>query len=147
MWITFIDMKVVLNRKEEPFYFEAIDENGLTVNMDANPSIGGQEKGMRPMELLLASAGGCASIDLGLILKKQRQLLKDYQVEVSGVRKTDTSKSFEKIHLHFLLHGDLDKTKVERAIQLTVTEYCSVLLSLNKEIDITHSFEIKKYES
>ncbi|MFZ9029185.1 MAG: OsmC family protein [Crocinitomicaceae bacterium] len=140
-------MKVVLDRKEEPFHFEAIDENGFKVQMDANPAIGGLEKGMRPMELLLAAAGGCASIDLGLILKKQRQVLEDYQVEVSGTRKTDTSKSFEKIHLHFVLHGNLDSSKVERAITLTVTEYCSVLLSLNKEIEITHSFEIKNYES
>ena len=147
MWITFIGMKVVLDRKEEPFHFEAIDENGFKVQLDANPAIGGLEKGMRPMELLLAAAGGCASIDLGLILKKQRQVLEDYQVEVSGVRKTDTSKSFEKIHLNFVLHGNLDSSKVERAIILTVTEYCSVLLSLNKEIEITHSFEIKNYES
>lgn len=147
MWITFIGMKVILDRKEEPFHFEAIDENGFKVQMDANPAIGGLEKGMRPMELLLAAAGGCASIDLGLILKKQRQVLEDYQVEVSGVRKTDTSKSFEKIHLHFVLYGNLDSSKVERAIILTVTEYCSVLLSLNKEIEITHSFEIKQYES
>ena len=147
MWITFIGMKVVLDRKEEPFHFEAIDENGFKVQMDANPAIGGLEKGMRPMELLLAAAGGCASIDLGLILKKQRQVLEDYQVEVSGVRKTDTSKSFEKIHLHFVLYGNLDSVKVERAIILTVTEYCSVLLSLNKEIEITHSFEIRNYES
>lgn len=147
MWITFIGMKVVLDRKEEPFHFEAIDENGFKVQMDANPTIGGLEKGMRPMELLLAAAGGCASIDLGLILKKQRQVLEDYQVEVSGVRKADTSKSFEKIHLHFVLYGKLDSSKVERAIILTVTEYCSVLLSLNKEIEITHSFEIKNYES
>lgn len=147
MWITFIGMKVVLDRKEEPFHFEAIDENGFKVQMDANPTIGGLEKGMRPMELLLAAAGGCASIDLGLILKKQRQVLEDYQVEVSGVRKADTSKSFEKIHLHFVLYGKLDSSKVDRAIILTVTEYCSVLLSLNKEIEITHSFEIKNYES
>ena len=147
MWITFIVMKVVLDRKEEPFHFEAIDENGFKVLMDANPAIGGLEKGMRPMELLLAAAGGCASIDLGLILKKQRQVLEDHRVEVSGVRKTDTSKSFEKIHLHFVLYGNLDSSKVERAIILTVKEYCSVLLSLNKEIEITHSFEIKKYES
>lgn len=140
-------MKVVLDRKEEPFHFEAIDENGFKVQLDANPAIGGLEKGMRPMELLLAAAGGCASIDLGLILEKQRQVLEDYQVEVSGVRKTDTSKSFEKIHLHFVLYGNLDSGKVQRAIILTVTEYCSVILSLNKEIEITHSFEIKKYES
>lgn len=147
MWITFIVMKVILNRKDEPFHYVAEDENGLIVNMDANPAIGGQEKGMRPMELLLAAAGGCASIDLGLILQKQRQKLDDYQVEVSGERKTDTSKSFQKIHLHFVLHGELEATKVERAIKLTVTEYCSVLLSLNKEIEITHSFEIKNHES
>lgn len=140
-------MKVKLNRKGEPFYFEAIDENGLGTKLDANPAIGGTGKGTRPMDLLLMAAGGCASIDLGLILKKQRQELVDYSVEVSGQRKEDKSKAFSAIHLHFILEGELNIEKVERAIHLTVTEYCSVILSLNKEIEISTSFEINKHEA
>lgn len=146
MWITSIVMKVKLNRKGVPFHFEASDENEFKVELDANPAIGGTGKGMRPMDLLLIAAGGCASIDLGLILKKQRQELVDYEVELSGTRKENTAKNFESIHLHFTLTGDLDDNKVQRAIKLTVTEYCSVLLSLDKEIAITHSYEINNHE-
>ena len=87
--------------------------------------------------------GGCASIDLGLILKKQRQVLDDYQVEVSAKRDETPSKAFKSINVHFVLTGSLDADKVEKAIDLTLTKYCSVALSLNKEIEITATYTIK----
>ena len=140
-------MNIQLIREEEPFVFKAHDGEGHYVNLDANPLIGGKGTGMRPMELLLSSVAGCASIDLGLILKKQRQQVIDYSVEVIGKRKQDKSKAFSAIHLHFILTGDLNIEKVERAISLTVTEYCSVILSLSKQIEITTSFEINEHEA
>ncbi len=136
-------MKVNLKRKNKAFHYEATNENKIVINIDGSPEIGGENKGARPMELLLMGLGGCASIDLGLILKKQKQELVDYKVEVSAVRTTDVSKAFESIHLHFNLWGNLDAAKVERAIELTLTKYCSVALSLNKEIKITNTYVIK----
>lgn len=140
-------MNIQLIRAEEPFVFRAHDGEGHCVNLDANPLIGGKGTGMRPMELLLSSVAGCASIDLGLILKKQRQQVDDYSVEVIGKRKQDKSKAFSAIHLHFVLKGELNREKVDRAINLTINEYCSVILSLSKEIEITYSFEINEHES
>lgn len=95
------------------------------------------------MQLVLMGLAGCASIDLGLILKKQRQELVDYEVEVKAERNEDTAKAFKSIHLHFVLIGNLDVNKVEKAIELTLTKYCSVALSLSKDIELTSSFEIK----
>ena len=136
-------MKVNLKRVNEAFHYEALTTDKIKVNIDANPAIGGEGKGTRPMELLLMGVASCASIDLGLILKKQKQKLLDHEVEVTASRNDNVAKTFKAINLHFILWGDLDSSKVERAIELTLTKYCSVALSLDKEIEITTTFTIK----
>jgi putative redox protein len=62
-------MKVELKRKNKAFHYEAKSGEHV-INIDGNSAIGGENKGARPMELLLMGLAGCASIDLGLILKK-----------------------------------------------------------------------------
>lgn len=137
-------MEVKLNRVNQAFHFEAESDSKIKVSIDANELIGGEGKGVRPMELVLMGLGGCASIDLGLILKKQKQTLNDYQVNISATRNDNVAKNFETIHLHFLLWGALNYEKVEKAIELTVTKYCSVILSLRTEIKITTSYTINQ---
>ena len=136
-------MKVNLKRVNTAFHYEASTEDKITVAIDANPAIGGEGKGVRPMELLLMGVAGCASIDLGLILKKQKQELDDYRVEVTAERNDNVAKNFKSIQLHFILFGKLDASKVERAIALTLTKYCSVALSLDAAIALTSTYEIK----
>ena len=136
-------MEVKLKRINHGFHFEAINEDKIKINIDANPEIGGEGKGVRPMQLVLMGLGGCASIDLGLILKKQRQKLVDYQVEVSATRDETPAKAFKSINVHFNLIGNLDAEKVEKAIELTLTKYCSVALSLSKDIEITATYTLK----
>jgi putative redox protein len=138
-------MKVNLKRVNNAFHYEAATTDNIKVNIDANPVIGGEGKGTRPMELLLMGVAGCASIDLGLILNKQKQELIDYEVKVTAERNDNVAKTFKSIHLHFNLWGDLDNNKVERAIELTLNKYCSVALSLDKSIEITNTYEIKQY--
>ena len=136
-------MKINLKRINQAFHYQAENDEHLKVNIDANPAIGGEGKGVRPMELVLMGLGGCTSIDLGLILKKQRQQLVDYQVEVSATRDETPAKAFKSINIHFNLTGNLEAEKVEKAIELTLTKYCSVALSLSKDIEITATYTIK----
>ena len=136
-------MKVNLKRVNQAFHYEATTDDEIKVEIDANPAIGGEGKGARPMELVLMGLGGCASIDLGLILKKQRQELIDYKVEVSATRDETSAKAFKTINVHFVLTGNLEAEKVEKAIELTLTKYCSVALSLNEAIEITATYTIK----
>ncbi|MDB4534652.1 OsmC family protein [Vicingaceae bacterium] len=135
-------MKVNLERVNNAFHYEALTIDNIKVDIDANPAIGGEGKGTRPMELVLMGVAGCASIDLGLILKKQKLELTDYKVEVTGERNDNVAKTFKSINLHFKLFGDLEDSKVARAIDLTLTKYCSVALSLDKEIEITSTYTI-----
>ncbi len=136
-------MKIELNRLNDGFHLEAINEQGKTVHIDASPDIGGTNQGMRPMQLVLAAMGGCSTIDIINILKKQKQPLRDIKITVTGEREKDAVPSlFVEVHVHFRLYGDLDTEKVQRAVSLGVDKYCSVAKTLSYKAKISHSFEI-----
>lgn len=137
-------MKIVINRINQAVHLKAVNESKQSIDMDGSPGIGGEDLGMRPMEVLLSSLAGCSSMDVLSILKKMREDVQDYQVEITGERDTEQVPSiFNKIHLHFILKGDLNTKNVEKAIALSMEKYCSVSKMLEKSAEITHSFEIK----
>jgi len=135
-------MKAKIERRNQAFHFET-KFGSHSVHIDGNPAIGGEDKGVRPMQLMLAGIGGCVSIDLGLILEKQRQVLNDYNITVHGERHEDGAKAFKSIHLEFCLKGILDEKKTERAIDLAINKYCSAIQSLDKSIKISSEFRIE----
>lgn len=131
-------MKITLKRLNDKLAFCSINSDGNQVNTDANPAIGGENLGMRPMELLLSSMISCASIDVLLILKKKRIELSNYEVIVEGNRKDGVPSPFEKIHVTFTIGKNDPIDQVEKAVILSLEKYCSVSASLSKEIEITH---------
>lgn len=138
-------MKIVLKRLDNAYHMEAANELGCKIETDGAPEIGGGNKGMRPMQVLLAGAGSCSSIDIISILKKQKQPLEDLQVEVTAEREKDKVPSlFTNVHIHFILHGNLDDGKVKRAVSLTIEKYCSVVKILEKSAEVSSSYEIVK---
>jgi putative redox protein len=137
-------MKIIINRVNQAVHLKAVNESGQSIDMDGSPGIGGEELGMRPMEVLLSSLAGCSSMDVLSILKKMREDIQDYQVEITGERNPDEVPSiFKKIHVHFILKGDLNTKNVEKAVSLSMEKYCSVSKMLEKSAEITHSFEIQ----
>ena len=136
-------MKISIQRLNDAVHMEAKNEDGVTLQMDGTGEIGGINGGFRPMQMLLAAAGGCSAIDVVGILKKQRQNPDDLKIEVTGERVNVKDYSeFKSINIHFILKGDLDEKKVARAIDLSLTKYCSVSKTLEKTAKITSSFEI-----
>ena len=116
---------------------------GQTTDFDGSLAIGGGNLAMRPMQTLLASLGACSSIDVILLLKKQRQPLRDLKLRIDADREEGKVPSlFTKINVHYDLYGDLKPAKVERALQLSMDELCSVGLMLKKQCPITYSYEI-----
>ncbi|RZK50261.1 MAG: OsmC family peroxiredoxin [Pedobacter sp.] len=137
-------MEINLTRKNNLFHFEAKNASGELLQMDANPVIGGEGKGFRPMETLLAGLGGCSGIDVVNILTKQKAALKDLQIQIKASRKeTEIPAIFEEINVHYILIGDLEKSKVEKALQLTFDKYCSVAHILGATARLSYTFEIK----
>lgn len=135
-------VKIEIKRLNDAYHMEATNESGATLQMDASPDMGGLNKGMRPMQIVLTALGGCSVIDVISILKKQKQDLKDIQVSVTGERENVAPSPYTEANVHFRLHGNLDNDKVSKAVSLSVEKYCSVAESLKPQTKITHSFEI-----
>ena len=136
-------IKVELNRIDQDFHMEAVDQVGNKIQMDAGPDDGGHNLGFRPMQLLLAAFGSCSAIDLILILRKQREPLNDLKITVTGEREKGAVPSlYTEVHAHFRLFGNINQEKAERAVQLSVDKYCSVAKTLEKTAKVTYSFEI-----
>lgn len=136
-------MKVTLKRLNQHVHFEGANAQGNTISIDGSPTIGGEDKGMRPMELVLAAVGGCSGIDVVTMLKKMKQEVDDIQLVIEGERDEEKVPAvFKKINLHFLVKGNVNPEKVQRAIQLSVEKYCSVSKMLQSTVEITASFEL-----
>lgn len=137
-------MEINLVRKNDKFNFEAVNAGGQTVELDANPAIGGEGKGFRPMEMLLIGLGGCSGIDMVNVLTKQKEIIKDLKIKITATRKEDEMPSiFDVINIHFDLTGDLSVQKVERALALTFDKYCSVSNILSRSAEIKFSYGIQ----
>ncbi len=138
-------MRITLERQNQAVHLQALNEDGAKIDIDGAPAIGGENKGLRPMQLLLAGLGSCSTMDIVSILNKQKQDLADIRILIDGTReKGKTPSLFEDIHVHFILTGNLDDKKVKRAIDLSMNTYCSVSKIIEKTARITYSYEIKK---
>ena len=136
-------MKISIHRIDKDFKMQASNEEGNVIVMDGSSEIGGHNAGFRPMQLLLAAVGGCSAIDTILILKKQKQEIESFDIEVEGEREKIADYSlFRTICLHFKLKGKIDKVKAERAIKLSLEKYCSVSKTLEPTAKITYKLSI-----
>ncbi|AZR82903.1 OsmC family protein [Thiomicrospira sp. S5] len=123
--------------------FKGTTESGHDVLMDAAPEVGGDNKGARPMEMVLLGLGGCTSIDVMMMLQKSQQDVTDCEVEIASERSDSIPKVFTKIHVHFKVSGHgLNPKKVERAVNLSAEKYCSVSKMLEHSVEMSHDFEI-----
>jgi putative redox protein len=124
--------------------FSAETGSGHLLMMDGAPDGGGRNLAPRPMETVLAGAGGCTAYDVVLILQRGRHDVRDCKVEVTSERAETDPKVFTKIHLHFIVSGPgLSASAVERAVQLSHEKYCSATIMLAKTAEITTSFEVR----
>lgn len=136
-------MEINLIRKSGKFNFEAENEAGFNVELDAKEAIGGEGKGFRPMEMLLIGLGGCSGIDMVNVLSKQKEPLDDVKIQIKATRKDEEMPPiFDVIDIHFDLHGALNVQKVERALALTFDKYCSVSNILGRSATINFTYTI-----
>jgi putative redox protein len=123
--------------------FRAITETGHEVIMDAAPEVGGTDTGPRPMELLLVGLGGCTGMDVISMLRKMRQDVTDYEIQISGERATEHPKVFTSIHVEHVVRGrDLNPESVRRAVELSATRYCSAAAMLGRVARIEETYRV-----
>ena len=111
--------------------------------MDGAPEGGGRNLAPRPMEAVLAGAGGCTAYDVVVILKKTRQDVTGCEVHLEAERAATDPKVFTRIHTRFVVRGrNLKRNVVERAVRLSHEKYCSATAMLAKTAEISRDVEI-----
>lgn len=117
--------------------FEASASDGPSLVVDGSADIGGEGRGMRPMQLLLTALASCSAMDVLHILRKQREPIEHLRVEIRGTRKDAVPAAYEQIHLVFTARGAVADNKLQRAVRLSVEKYCSVGASLASDIEVS----------
>ncbi len=131
--------------KQEMRFEGVASLSNQTVVLDAAPEHGGQNSGPRPMELLLKALGGCTGMDVVSMLKKMRQEFTDYRVVISGERTADNPQRYTSITVEHVITGqDLDNEKIEKAVRLSETKYCSVSATLANGAAVAHRWTVNK---
>ena len=102
-----------------------------------------EKGGVTPMEAVLVAVGGCTGMDVASVLVKMRQPLEEFWLEVDGQRATEHPQRFTTLEVVYHLKGDLDESKVRRAIELSETKYCSVEATLRPAVPITSRYVIE----
>ena len=134
---------VKIKRTNNDLKLEATNENGNLVTMDGSEAIGGSNLGFRPMQLLLSAIGGCSAIDIISILKKQKQIITDFEIEVEGDRqKIEEFSLWKTITLHFKISGEVDFEKADKAIKLSLNKYCSVSKTLEPTATVNYKLTV-----
>jgi putative redox protein len=117
--------------------------SGHAIVMDGDPAVGGNNTGLRPMELLLVGLGGCTGMDVVSILRKKKQDLTGLEVTVWGQKAENYPKKYTDIEIDFLIKGrNISEEAVKRAIDLSMNKYCSVKAALEGSAKIKFTYRI-----
>jgi len=131
---------VIVSWKKEGLLLEGVTGHGR-VNMASG--LGQPGQGATPMELLAVALAGCTSLDVISILQKMRQPLEGLRVEVHGEKADEYPKRFVSLEVVYYLKGALDEKKVQRAIELSETKYCSVEATLRPAVRISSRYVLE----
>ena len=129
-------MKISLRSTANRLGYEGTNERGQSA------SFSGNKEGVSPMEHVLMSAAACSAIDVEIFLEKMRAPAERVEVEVTGQRAEGPPAVFTEIHLHYKIFGDVKPSKAQKAVDMSMEQYCSVSMMLKQAAQITWSYEV-----
>jgi len=133
------DAKAVIELKKTDL-FVGLTPSGHSVLLDTDHT---RNSAPTPMELLLLALGSCSGVDVVSILRKKRQDVSGYRIEVRGERRDEHPRSYKRMAVHHIVTGrNISEQSVAQAIQLSEEKYCSVAATLRPTAEIVSSFEI-----
>ena len=133
---------------DQRMHFTGTADTGFEVVMDSDSSVGGDDTGPRPMELILIGLCGCTAMDVISILRKKRQSVSKLKVKAHADRADTHPKVFTDIMLEYIVSGkNVDPKAVERAIQLSADRYCPAQAMLGQVTNMSTSFIILEEEA
>lgn len=123
--------------------FTAVSDSRHEITLDSDSTVGGNDLGARPMELILMGLAGCTAMDVISIMRKKRQNVTGFEIVTYADRAANHPKVFTAIEIKYIFYGqDIDPKAVERSIELSETRYCPAQAMLALSAPITHSYEI-----
>lgn len=132
--------KVVLR---DDLIFTGYSGNGYSIPLDAAKAFGGHDAGISPMELMLTALAGCTAMDVISILRKKKQDVTDFEVQVEGVRTDEHPKVYTEVWVKFIVTGrDINPQAVERAVALSRDTYCGVAATLRHTATMHYDIQI-----
>ena len=133
------DAKAVVHSAGDEL-FVAITPSGHAQVLETNHE---RASAATPAELLLIALGGCTAVDVESILKKKRQKVSDYRVEVRGLRREEHPRAFTRIEVRHIVRGrGVSEAAVASAVELSETKYCSVAATLRPGVEIVTTYEV-----
>lgn len=140
-------MKVTAQWKQD-MTFLGTPDSGVSVQMDADPSLGGTNSGVRPMEMVALGLAGCTGMDVLSILRKKRQQISGFEVKVNAPRSPEYPKVFTSALITYVVTGkNVEETAVLRSIELSITKYCPVQFMLAQVFPMELHYEIYEEEA
>jgi putative redox protein len=139
-------MKVSVRWKEN-MTFVGMPDSGIPVQMDADAFLGGTNQGVRPMEMVALGLAGCTGMDVISILRKKRQQVTHFEVQVNAPRSAAHPKVFAHALITYIVSGtNVDEAAVLRSIELSITKYCPVQFMLAQAFPMELHYEIYEDE-
>ena len=124
--------QVSVTWQHDGLLLEAENDTGNRMILDAGAGVGGQNRGPRPLQLLLMGLAGCTAMDVISILQKKREPLQDFQVIVTAEQADSHPHVYTKIHIEYVATGDVNENSLQRAIGLSETTYCLSLIHISE---------------
>lgn len=135
-------MSTVTIRWVERTLMVGTDTKGHSIVIGRSPEDHDTFIGVKASDLLLISVAACTAYDVVEILSKQREPLNDLKIFCHGEQKSDPPYTFTSIHLKYQVKGNIDPSKLERAIRLSEEKYCSVINTLQEGVPVSSDYEI-----
>jgi len=135
-------MDILLNWKGR-MLFEGAGDSGFAQKMDAEETVGGDNNGARPMELIALGLAGCTGMDIISILQKKKQPVVDFQIKVHAERAGEHPKVFTQAVIEYLVTGkNVEEAALLRAIELSAEKYCPAQAMLSKAFPMQLIYKI-----
>ncbi|MDW3651712.1 MAG: OsmC family protein [Bacteroidia bacterium] len=98
--------------------------------------------GPSPKKMLLTSLAACTGIDIVSMLEKMRVPITGLELDTEADLTEEHPKVFSEIRLTYRVFGEnIDRAKVEKAVQLSKEKYCGVSAILEKNSPIKIEIE------
>lgn len=125
------------------FQTDVADKDKVTLKN----SIANNTQNFSPNEHLLIAMGGCSSDDVVNILRKMKVDLTGFRCEVIGDREEEHPTTLKHVNIKYFLEGDIEPEKARKAINLSLTKYCSVSIIVRRGgADLRYSLTINGQE-